>query len=359
MQNKERKQVETLTKIYTAIVFVIIGVLIGRLAWLQLVEKDFYASRADAQRNRLMTIPATRGDIISSDGVVLEQNADILQALLPQTEILRFPAWDTVPYDRVSPNVNIIARRTDTLGKLAFAPEAKRPRIIAASVGAILQKLPPKRIFLNSMKEIKVGESLNFNDFLHYASVNGYSRVEQVMEPGEYAVRGDILDIFPTGTTEPLRIDLFGDEVEKIRFFDAENQLSKEDASSAEISPATEFFATKERAKWFWTTIRSKLSAAVTGRLSAPLLRTTKFTKRCPTGASIWEWKTGCRFSMRSRYRPCLTICRGQRSSSGATPTRRLPPKAKALPTIMFPVWKRSKSKIRARRTPIVRWRRN
>lgn len=102
---------------------------------------------------------------IASDGVVLEQNADILQALLPQAEILRFPAWDTVPYDRVSPNVNIIARRTDTLGKLAFAPEAKRPRIIAASVGAILQKLPPKRIFLNSMKEIKVGESLNFNDF--------------------------------------------------------------------------------------------------------------------------------------------------------------------------------------------------
>ena len=161
---------------------------------------------------------------IASDGVVLEQNADILQALLPQTEILRFPAWDTVPYDRVSPNVNIIARRTDTLGKLAFAPEAKRPRIIAASVGAILQKLPPKRIFLNSMKEIKVGESLNFNDFLHYASVNGYSRVEQVMEPGEYAVRGDILDIFPTGTTEPLRIDLFGDEVEKIRTFDVLSQ---------------------------------------------------------------------------------------------------------------------------------------
>ena len=61
---------------------------------------------------------------IASDGVVLEQNADILQALLPQAEILRFPAWDTVPYDRVSPNVNIIARRTETLGKQAFAPEA-------------------------------------------------------------------------------------------------------------------------------------------------------------------------------------------------------------------------------------------
>lgn len=71
MQSKERKQVEDLTRIYTIVVFVIIGILIAKLAWMQLVETDFYASRADAQRNRLMTISATRGDIITSDGVVL------------------------------------------------------------------------------------------------------------------------------------------------------------------------------------------------------------------------------------------------------------------------------------------------
>ena len=71
MQTKERKQVESLTRIYTVIVFVVIGVLIAKLAWMQLVETDFYTSRADAQRNRLMTISATRGDIITSDGTVL------------------------------------------------------------------------------------------------------------------------------------------------------------------------------------------------------------------------------------------------------------------------------------------------
>ena len=65
------------------------------------------------------------------------------------------------------------------------------------------------------MKNIRVGGELNFNDFVHYAVVNGYNRVEQVMEPGEYAVRGDILDIFPVGSELPLRVDLFGDEVEK------------------------------------------------------------------------------------------------------------------------------------------------
>lgn len=71
MQNKERKQIEDLTKIYTVIMFIVIGILIAKLAWLQLVETDFYVSRADAQRNRLMTITATRGDIVTSDGVVL------------------------------------------------------------------------------------------------------------------------------------------------------------------------------------------------------------------------------------------------------------------------------------------------
>ena len=157
---------------------------------------------------------------VASNGLTLEQNADILQILLPDTEILRFPAWDTVPYDRVSPNPNIISQRINTLAKLAFNPETKKTRIIVASVGSVLQKIPPKKVFLNAMKIISVGNVLNFNDFLHYASINGYARVEQVMEPGEYAVRGDIIDIFPTGASQPLRIDLFGDEVEKIRRFD-------------------------------------------------------------------------------------------------------------------------------------------
>lgn len=168
------------------------------------------------------------GDIIfvAQDGLALQQLADILSGLNEKVEILKLPAWDTVPYDRVSPNVNIVSERVETMGKLAFNPHSKRPRVIITSVGAILQKLPPKKIFLNSIKNIKVGEELNFEAFLHYASINGYSRVEQVMEPAEYAVRGDIIDIFPVGTSEPLRIDLFGEIVEKIRSFDVLSQRS-------------------------------------------------------------------------------------------------------------------------------------
>ncbi len=171
-------------------------------------------------------IAASKRDIlyIVSDGMALEQTANILGTIASDVKILKFPAWDTVPYDRVSPNANIVAERVNTLAELAANPREKHPRIIIASIGAAIQKLPPKKIFLNSMREIKVGGKLNFNEFIHYASVNGYNRVEQVMEPGEYAVRGDILDIFPVGTPEPLRIDLFDDEVEKIRTFDALSQ---------------------------------------------------------------------------------------------------------------------------------------
>ena len=112
------------------------------------------------------------------------------------------------------------------------------------------------------MKEIKVGESLNFNDFLHYASVNGYSRVEQVMEPGEYAVRGDILDIFPTGTTEPLRIDLFGDEVEKIRTFDVLSQRTTGEKKSYLFRAAGEVVLDDNTVKTFRSRYREAFGAA-------------------------------------------------------------------------------------------------
>lgn len=161
---------------------------------------------------------------IVSNGVQIKQTADILKFIRPEAEILFFPAWDTVPFDRVSPNVNIVATRIDTLTALAKNRHPKRPRIIIASVGAAMQKLPPEKIFLNAQKTFKVGGQFDFNQFMHYAAINGYTKVEQVMEPGEYAVRGDIIDIFPAGSEQPLRLDLFDDEIENIRTFDPLNQ---------------------------------------------------------------------------------------------------------------------------------------
>ena len=167
-------------------------------------------------------LPSAKHDIlyIVSNGLELQQTADFLHYLNPDVKILTFPAWDTVPYDRVSPNVNILSKRLETLSELVQNPNPQQKRIIITSIGAAIQKLPPQKIFLNARKVFKVGDKLDFNNFMHYAAVNGYTKVEQVMEPGEYALRGDIIDIFPTGAEQPLRIDLFDDEIEKIRTFD-------------------------------------------------------------------------------------------------------------------------------------------
>lgn len=161
---------------------------------------------------------------VVSDGLRLNKTVEILGYIDPSLEVLSLPAWDTVPYDRVSPNPNIMGARIDTLAELALRPNSKKPRVIVASVSSVLQKLPPKKIFLNSIREVRVGDRFDFNSFMHYAAINGYMRVEQVMEQGEYAVRGDILDIFPSASDEPVRIDVFGDEVERIRTFDPLSQ---------------------------------------------------------------------------------------------------------------------------------------
>ncbi len=199
---------------------------------------------------------------VVSDGVELQRCSEVLSFLNPKLKVLSFPAWDTVPYDRVSPNVNIIAQRIDVLSELVLNPTPKHPRVVIASVGAVLQKLPPMKIFLNSSREVRVGGKLNFNDFLHYVSTNGYNRVEQVIEPGEYAVRGDIIDIFPVGTSEPLRIDLFDDEVERIRTFDAMSQRTTGETKSYNFKVMNEVMLDANTIKNFRAKYREAFGSA-------------------------------------------------------------------------------------------------
>ncbi|MDD4556261.1 MAG: transcription-repair coupling factor [Alphaproteobacteria bacterium] len=199
---------------------------------------------------------------VVSDGHRLRKTIDFLQYINPETKILPLPAWDTVPYDRVSPNADIMGQRIETLSELAINPTPKKPRIIVATVSAVLQKLPPKKIFINSMKEVKVGGKLNFNAFLHYAAINGYVRVEQVMERGEYAVRGDILDIFPSSATEPIRIDVFDDEVEKIRSFDPISQRTTGNLSRYEFQVMGEVVLDENTIKTFRSKYREAFGSS-------------------------------------------------------------------------------------------------
>lgn len=197
---------------------------------------------------------------VAGDGVNLAQTASLLHFLHPELKILEFPAWDTVPYDRVSPNSTIMAKRVETLSFLSFY-EGKDPVAVITSAGALMQKLPPQKVFKNARKKIKVGGKLDFNDFLHYVSMNGYTRVEQVMEPGEYALRGDITDIFPSGTENPLRIDLFDDEVERIRTFDAVSQRTIGELEEYDFEAAGEITLDEKSIKTFREKYREHFGA--------------------------------------------------------------------------------------------------
>lgn len=188
---------------------------------------------------------------ILSDGVSLNQVYNTLHVIAPKIDVLMFPAWDTVPYDRVSPNAGILSKRIETLAKLVLEQNKTQHKIVLCSVGGAVQKLPPKKIFLNTRKILKVGEKLGFDEFLHYVSINGYSRVEQVMESGEYAVRGDIIDIFPSGFSKPLRIDLFDDEIERLRLFEVETQRSTENLQYFGFDSANEVILDKNTIKNF------------------------------------------------------------------------------------------------------------
>ena len=209
-------------------------------------------------------IKTSKNDIlfVASNGQEMQEIENVLAFLSPQTKVLTLPAWDTVPYDRVSPNVNIISKRIETLSELAFFPTSEKARVIVASAGSVLQKLPPKKIFLNSKKNIKVGSKFDYNDFIHYASINGYMKVEQVMEPSEYAVRGDIIDIFPSSFNTPLRLDLFDDLIEKIRTFDVMTQRTTGTLESFDFDAGGEVILDEKTIKNFRSAYIENFGAA-------------------------------------------------------------------------------------------------
>src|SRR5215472_10490482 len=154
-------------------------------------------------------------------------------------EVLTLPAWDCLPYDRVSPNAEITSRRIDALTRLADT-KADRPRIVLTTVNALVQRVPPRKLFEGRALVLGVGGRIPRDRLISYLQQNGYQRSETVREAGEYAVRGGILDVFPTGSTEPVRLDFFGDALESMRRFDALSQRSSGTLPQLSLKPVSE-----------------------------------------------------------------------------------------------------------------------
>jgi transcription-repair coupling factor (superfamily II helicase) len=150
--------------------------------------------------------------------------------------VLGFPDWEALAYDAFSPHQDIVSERLATLAAL---PQLERGVVVVAA-RTLLPRLPPRQHLEAHAFHLKVGERIDLGAFRARLERAGYRAVGQVLEHGEYAVRGAVLDLFPMGSAEPLRIDLFDDEVESLRRFDPDTQLTTGRCEAIDLLPARE-----------------------------------------------------------------------------------------------------------------------
>jgi len=175
--------------------------------------------------------------IIEADSRSLERRrAELGFFAPPSLRVLTLPDWEVLPYDVFSPHADITSERLLALAEL---PTLGRG-ILLVSLDTLLQRLAPRQYVASRSFSLAVGETLALEAFRLRLAEAGYSSVSQVAGPGEYALRGSLLDVFPMGTDTPLRIDLFDDEIEAIRCFDPQTQRSQDSLTSIRLLPARE-----------------------------------------------------------------------------------------------------------------------
>jgi transcription-repair coupling factor (superfamily II helicase) len=189
--------------------------------------------------------------VVCRDGPRMQQLARALEFFAADLPVLQFPAWDCQPYDRVSPHGAILAQRLTTLARLARLAGSEKPLIVLTTVNAMVQRVPARNTVAAQALSVAPGHVVPMDSIVAWLEHNGYSRASTVREPGEYAVRGGILDLFPAGLDQPVRFDFFGDSLESIRSFDAETQRTLLDMRSLDLVPISEFQLVTETIRRF------------------------------------------------------------------------------------------------------------
>jgi len=186
---------------------------------------------------------------IALDEARIATIAELLNFFAPEIDVLAFPAWDSLPYDRVSPQGDIIGRRVATLS--ALSQKITRPTVVLTSVNAITQRVIPHSAIEGHGFAIQKGGTLEQNKLLGILAGQGYTRTDVVREGGEFAVRGGIVDLFVPGTENPVRIDFFGDEIESLRVFDAMSQRSLDEITTLDLSTVAEVLLDRDSIERF------------------------------------------------------------------------------------------------------------
>ncbi len=195
--------------------------------------------------------PATSVLMVCRDGQRMAQLSRALEFFAPDIERQEFPAWDCQPYDRVSPHAGVVAQRMTTLSRLARLKGREKPSVLLTTVNAVLQRVPAKDLVAAQALSAAPGNILRMDEIVRWLDLNGYLRASTVREPGDYAVRGGIIDMFPPGMDQPARFDFFGDTLESIRSFDPDSQRTTDTLRGLDLVPVAEFQLTTETIKKF------------------------------------------------------------------------------------------------------------
>ncbi|GAB5351088.1 transcription-repair coupling factor [Qipengyuania sp. 483] len=203
-----------------------------------------------------------RAVFIAPDDTAMRAVADAAQFFAPELEVIEFPAWDSLPYDRASPALSVSAKRLAALHRLQTGKA--KAQLVVTTANAVLQRvLTPFRI-RESVREFKAGIEIGRESLSLLLQKQGYSRTDTVIDKGEYAIRGSIVDVFPSGLDEALRLDFFGDELESLRSFDPNTQMSTGTLDNHLLLPASEALLDEESIKRFRTRYREMFGANAT-----------------------------------------------------------------------------------------------
>ncbi len=178
--------------------------------------------------------------VICRDGVRMQRLEAALAFFATDVHVLSLPSWDCRPYDRVSPNAVVVARRMTTLSHLAKPREVKKPIAVLTTVNAALQRMPARAAVAAETFAAQAGGRADMAELIRWLEANGFERSTTVRDTGEWAARGGILDLFAPGAETPVRLDFFGDEIEQIRRFDPETQRTTGQLKRLEWVPMSE-----------------------------------------------------------------------------------------------------------------------
>ena len=221
---------------------------------------------------------------VARDDQRLAALAQALAFFAPEIQVLTLPAWDCLPYDRVSPSAAIVSHRLAALATLSRGLEGDRPAILLTTVNAALQRLVPCDTLRISARLLRPGNRVDMVELAQWLASHGYERASTVREPASFAVRGGILDLFPAAAEQPVRLDFFGDTLESLRLFDAQSQRTTAQIPELDLLPIGEAPLTEQAIRAFRTGYRQAFGT-VTG--DDPLYEAVSAGRRAP-GMEHW-----------------------------------------------------------------------